>query len=93
MRHARSDYDRIQDPAATNPLVVAHGTPIGQDEPVFIIRARDIVAPETVRAWAVLARDAGADLALVALAERWADEMEEWQMAHGAHVPDVPAGV
>jgi len=51
MKHARKDYDRIQDPDGKIP----------EDEPVFIVRAQDICAGDTVRAWAALNDDIGGD--------------------------------
>ena len=42
MKHARSDYDRIQDPSRIIP----------EDEPVFLLRAQDISAPAAVEKWA-----------------------------------------
>lgn len=42
MIHARSDYNRIQDPAVDDPSLLSEGsTPIGVDEPVFLLRAKD----------------------------------------------------
>jgi len=42
MKHARADYNqRVQDSANIIP----------QDEPVFLLRAKDPVAAETVRFW------------------------------------------
>lgn len=81
MIHARKDYDRIQDPAGIIPA----------DEPVFLLRGRDICAPGTIRAWAQLARLAGADATIVEAAERQADLMEQYQAACEKQVPDMPA--
>lgn len=44
MRHACADYQRIQDPSGKIP----------EDEPVFLLRAQDETAAETVRYWAGL---------------------------------------
>ena len=42
MIHARSDYNRIQDPATDDPSLLSEGsTPIGEEEPVFLLRAQD----------------------------------------------------
>lgn len=42
MKHARSDYSRFQDPAIIFPQLLGEGaTPIGQEEPVFLLRAKD----------------------------------------------------
>lgn len=82
MKHARKDYDRIQDPAGLIP----------EDEPVFLIRSKDLVGPEAVRAWARLAKREGADFSIVNRAFAHAERMETWQMVHGAKVPDMPEG-
>ena len=51
MIHAREDYNRIQDPAGK----------IGENEPVFLIRAQDASAPAAVEAWAKLNDAHGGD--------------------------------
>jgi hypothetical protein len=68
MKHARSDYDRIQDPANKSP----------DDEPVFLIRAQDAVSGEAVRAWADLAEKAGAAQDILDKARHHADLMDQW---------------
>ena len=81
MKHARSDYNRIQDPANKIPA----------DEPVFLLRGQDKAAPHAVRAWADQAHAAGASANIVADARRQADAMEGWhaKMAKGAKTPDM----
>jgi len=68
MKHARVDYDRIQDPARKIP----------DDEPVFLIRGQDKVGAQTVRAWAELHENAGGDPELSKLAREQADRMDAW---------------
>ena len=68
MRHARPDYQRIQDPL--------HKIP--QDETVFLIRGQDINGAAAVRAYAKLAADSGAPDGLVAAAYEHADRMDAW---------------
>ena len=68
MKHARSDYNRIQDPENKIP----------EDEPVFLIRGQDMVSAETVRHWAHLNDRAGGDPKLSAQAREQADEMDKW---------------
>lgn len=80
MRHAREDYNRIQDPAGLIP----------EDEPVFLIRGQDFAAPVAVRAWANEAAFQGADTEIIEAARRQADAMEDWQATHGGGVPDMP---
>ena len=81
MRHARSDYNRIQDPAGIIP----------EDEPVFLLRGQDSFAPQTVHLWATLVEKLGGDPDIVKAAQRWVLEMQIWQRDHGSKTPDMPA--
>lgn len=81
MRHARPDYDRIQDPAGLIPI----------DEPVFLIRGKDLAAPVAVRAWADEAERIGASADIVRAARAMADFMHSYQCNVEAKVPDMPA--
>lgn len=84
MKHARSDYNRIQDPEGKIP----------EDEPVFLIRGQDGNAPYAIKAWADLAERNGADPAIVQRAREWADVVNGWQIRNGlAKIPDMPEGV
>jgi len=68
MKHAREDYNRFQDPENKIPV----------DEPVFLLRGQDIMAPMTLRHWAHSMLDARKyDIALLAFKQ--ADAMEKWQ--------------
>ena len=138
MRHARSDYDRIQDPAANRELLdafdnamrtlangVRHGVrdvsiadymqlfralsrltqrlhpqlgalangdmvvehPIADDEPVFLLRARDRTAPATVEYWAVAQ---GEHSLMTAAAQRIVRDMIAWQEKYGCKAADAP---
>ena len=80
MKHARDDYSHIQDPSGKIP----------EDEPVFLLRAQDKVAPEVVEDWAIAARNAGADPEIVNHAFAHAQLMRKWQTEHGCKVPDMP---
>lgn len=80
MKHARDDYNRIQDPAGLIP----------EDEPVFLLRGKDAAAPQAVRAWALEAAKRGASPEIVNKALEQAEAMHDWQEAHGAKVPDMP---
>lgn len=68
MRHARPDYNRIQDPENKIP----------DDEPVFLIRGQDIVSGNTVRVWADLNDEAGGDPELSKRAREQAILMDMW---------------
>lgn len=91
MIHARTDYDRIQDPAVSDPSLLSPGsTPIGEDEPVFLIRARDWLAPDVVGYWADSMRANGGSEEVASHVLHWADRMAEWQQANGRKMPDTP---
>jgi hypothetical protein len=82
MKHARSDYDRIQDPEGLIP----------EDEPVFLVRGQDVAGPETLRAWASEATRLGAGPEIVERVVRHAEAMEDWQQSRAFKVPDLPPG-
>jgi hypothetical protein len=71
----RADYDQ---------LVNFRGLEPG--EPYFMVRAKDAVAGDTVRAWVMLASIAGAPPALLEQALRHADRLDEWPVKK---VPDA----
>lgn len=77
MKHARTDYDRIQDPAGL----------ITEDEPVFLIRAKDAVSGDAVRAWADLHDKAGGDPMMSYAARRHALLMDAWATKQLADAP------
>lgn len=80
MKHARSDYNRIQDPEGKIP----------EDEPVFLLRAQDVTAPAVVKWWCNLARQHGASENIIEAARSQVDEMIKWQKEHGMKIPDMP---
>lgn len=64
---------------------------IPEDEPVFLVRAQDMVGADTVRAWAEFAEGVGADPDMVAAARNHAEAMDRWREEHGGgKVPDRP---
>ncbi len=72
MKHARSDYNRFQDPEGKIP----------EDEPVFLIRGQDPAGPATLEAYANLAKLSGADMVIVAKSQLHAEAMRRWQDDH-----------
>jgi hypothetical protein len=48
-------------------------------EPVFVLRGQDALAPEVVLYWVALAIRHGVPDEKVQEARRWAEEMREWQ--------------
>lgn len=96
MKHLRADYMRIQDPALHDGRLLSKGsTAIGADEPVFLLRGKDRIAPDAVRYWAeslirITDPPSGDRVILYQAAMKWAAEMEEWQRAEGSKIPDTP---
>lgn len=58
------------------------------DEPIFVLRAQDMLAPTVVRDWAARAHAAGSPQAKVQEALDCADQMDEWQNLNTTKVPD-----
>ena len=80
MKHAREDYNRIQDPENKIP----------EDEPVFLLRAQDIVAPQIVEMWALAAKKVGCEDNIYTAAMEQAGRMKNWQLLHSSKIPDMP---
>lgn len=81
MIHASEDYnDRIQDKE--------HKIP--EDEPVFLLRGQDVLAPSLLLDWASRLRSIGGDPDLVDLVRVQAQRMVQWQNEHGCKIPDKP---
>ena len=87
MKHARKDYNRIQDPNKKIP----------EDMPVFLLLAKDHFAARTVEYYArqILA-DPRSSLETVDVGRRvlsWARQMEEYGRKKGTKYPDMPEDV
>ena len=80
MKHAREDYNRIQDPDGKIP----------EAEPVFLIRGQDVAGPDAVLHWAKLAESRGACVDIVQSAREQALRMRDWQRLNVAKIPDMP---
>ncbi len=78
MKHARQDYDRIQDPAGLIPA----------DEPVFLLRAQDKFAAATLRYYASLVAAKGGSPGIVGATMTQAQLMDDWPKHKS---PDMPA--
>ena len=77
MKHARSDYARIQDPAGKIPA----------GEPVFLIRGQDPHAAQTLRFHADQIETSGGDAKIVEAVRRQADAMEAWPVKKRSDMP------
>lgn len=91
MKHARPDYQRIQDPATDDPSLLGPGaTPIGADEPVMLFRAQDrhfcaVLAHYRAR----LQGDSHASEDIIEAVSSHIREGREWQAVHGCKTPDL----
>jgi len=81
MRHSREDYNDVD-----------LEQKIPGDEPVFLIRGQDVCAADAIEAWAGIAKDAGADAAIVENARTFAEDVRTWQRGNPdrVKVPDAP---
>ena len=82
MKHARKDYDRIQDPAGKIP----------ENEPVFLIRGQDAAGPATLRFWADEAELQGSSKEITNMVREHANKMEDWQLFNTCKAADLPKG-
>ena len=80
MKHARKDYDHIQDPTGK----------IGIDEPVFLLRAKDVLAPGILMRWAHELIVRGGQQRMAKMVTDHAVEMIQWQEKNGCKLPDIP---
>ena len=78
MKHARADYDRIQDPAGLIP----------EDEPVFLFRAQDKHFDRVLRFYRdIVAMDAKHDPKIITAIEEQLVRAEAWPVKKR---PDMP---
>jgi hypothetical protein len=84
MLHARRDYDRIQDPE----------NKIGEDEPVFLVRAKDWAFVPTLLGWIKAHLDAGGDIEMAKALMEHIDKAKKWRGLHNREVKvaDAPKG-
>ena len=82
MIHARNDYNRIQDPIGK----------IGEDEPVFMVRAKDELAPKIMEYWATLWEASGKELRdndMAVMVREHAARTRQWQEKNGCKRADL----
>jgi hypothetical protein len=82
MRHARDDYQRIQDPAGLIP----------EDEPVFLIRGQDELAADVLEFYAEQAAKRGVDAGLIRRTLEQAKRMRVWPKHKKPDLARAPDG-
>lgn len=80
MRHARADYNRIQDPAGLIP----------EREPVILFRGQDKFTAQLARIYADMVENDGGDPNIIILMREHAERIEEWQRDVKVKDPDCP---
>jgi hypothetical protein len=80
MKFARRDY---------NNRIIDIENRIPEDEPCFLLRGQDALAPKLLLTWAMELRLAGGDPNMAEEAEKQAQDMLDWQKSHGSKTPDV----
>ena len=81
MIHARSDYDRMQDPDGL----------IGEDEPVMLFRAKDRLMQSALKAYADACEAEGLK-EMEMTVRKHLQRVQIWQDEHGCKMPDMPKG-
>ncbi|GAH09623.1 unnamed protein product [marine sediment metagenome] len=80
MKHERKDYNRFQDPQGLIP----------EDEPVFLLRGQDVLAPDLLMLWAQRLRNRGGSSYMAVVVEKHAEKMVAWQENIKQKLPDLP---
>jgi hypothetical protein len=80
MVHARTDYNRIQDPAGK----------IGEDEPVMLFRAQDALMPAVAAFYADLLRQHRSAQHMIDTTLAHEQRIRQWQRMNGCKLPDMP---
>jgi hypothetical protein len=80
MVHARTDYNRIQDPAGK----------IGADEPVILFRAQDALMPAILAFYADRVRQLHGDQRIIDSALAHEQATRKWQRMNKCKLPDMP---
>lgn len=78
MKHANPKFNMVQDPSGRIP----------DDEPVFLLRGRDLLAPQLVIEWAERFQELGGDPSRAKIARDHAFKMYKWQEEHERKYPD-----
>ena len=67
------------------------GAVVGDDEPVFIVRATDAAAASVIEHWGrVAVTHYGAHPSVLRAAKAWSARVRAWQRAHEVHVETSP---
>ena len=61
---------------------------MAEQEPVFVLRAQDQLAPVVIKIWALLAENLGTPQEKASEARSVAEDMEIWQLNNIRKIPD-----
>lgn len=68
-------------------VTLEHGN-IGEEEPVFIFRAQDIILPRLLGAYLQLCVEAGSPIQHLQLILKGLEQIQDWQDTHNPRIPD-----
>jgi hypothetical protein len=97
MIHARQDYNRIQDPALQDSSLLSEGShPIGENEPVFLLRGQDKhFLPMLEKYIELCSEDKSMSDEQLKIVTQLLEDHEElatkWQGVFGSKSPTIPA--
>ena len=80
MKHAREDYNRIQDPENKIP----------KDEPVCLFRGQDVFITKVLAYYISLVAESGGDQKIIESLSNHIKEIIKWQGSNFAKLPDMP---
>lgn len=80
MKHAREDYNRIQDPEGKIP----------EDEPVMLFRAKDKLFVEILQTYRGKLLYHKAQPAMIELVDQHIELAKVWQATNPTKLPDIP---
>lgn len=80
MKHARQDYNTVQDSSEKIP----------ENEPVFLLRGQDPLSPKMLKTYAKRLKKLGGDPEMVQIVKDWAKTIKNYQKTIDTHIPDLP---
>ncbi len=60
---------------------------IGEDEPVFVIRGRDVLALPAIESYSLMAEEAGVDTDILDGLDAASEAIYDWQQGNGKRLP------
>jgi hypothetical protein len=82
---------RFQEPALENPELLSVGsTPIAEDEPVMLFRARDVLFIDVLKYYAELLESCGSATHMIKAVHDQIELALKWREVNPSYFPDIP---